>query len=103
MKNRNNKRSLLAFVLAAVTLLNCFPNLLPVKAAAASSSEIKKQIQAVQKEKEALKEQMAQVQTQYEANENALLDLISQKNVLDQEIGLPVSYTHLTLPTILRV
>ena len=68
------RRTILASLTAAGLLLNCFFGFLPATAQAASSSEIKKQI--------------TQVQSQYEENENDLLDLIARKNVLDQEIGL---------------
>lgn len=82
------RRTILASLTAAGLLLNCFFGFLPAAAQAASSSEIKKQIEAVEEEKAALKKQITQVQSQYEENENDLLDLIARKNVLDQEIGL---------------
>ena len=82
------RRTILASLTAAGLLLNCFFGFLPATAQAASSSEIKKQIEAVEEEKAALKKQITQVQSQYEENENDLLDLIARKNVLDQEIGL---------------
>ena len=82
----NNKRvkSLIAAFLAAVLVLS----LVPVRAEAASSSEIKKQINALKEEKEALQEQIEEIRGQYQANEDELLDMVNQKNVIDQEITL---------------
>lgn len=70
------------FALALVT------GMLTTTASAASSSEIRKQINALKEEKEALQEKISQVRDQYEENENEIADIIAQKSVLDQEIQL---------------
>lgn len=88
MNKRKQLVSVLAGLMAAVMLLSLILSLLPTAASAASSSEIRKQIDALKEEKEQIKEKIAEVQEQYEANENEIYDLISRKNVIDQEIQL---------------
>ena len=88
MKNRKRMVSVLAGVMAFVMLLTLVLGLLPTPAAAASSSEIRKQINQLKKEKEEIKDKIADVQEQYEENENEIADIISRKNVIDQEIQL---------------
>lgn len=88
MKKRKNFVSILAGVMAAVLLLTLVLGLLPTKASAASSSEIRKQINKLKEEKEALKGKIAEVQEQYKKNENEILDIIAKKNVIEQEIQL---------------
>lgn len=71
--------------------LACFMALsfhLPTPANAASSSEIRNQINALKEEKEEIQAKIAEVQAQYEENENEIANIISQKNVIDQEIQL---------------
>ena len=80
--------SIMAGVMAAVMLLTLILGLLPAKASAASSSEIKKQIAQLKEEKKALQEQMDEVQGQYEENENEILDTVNKKSTIDQEISL---------------
>lgn len=88
MNKRKQLVSVLAGVMAAVMLLTLILSLLPTTASAASSSEIRKQINALKEEKEQIKEKIAEVQEQYEENENEIYDIISKKNVIDQEIQL---------------
>ena len=84
MKNPRKGRSLLALVLAAVMFLSA----VPFPARAASSSEIKKEISALKEEKAIMQKQIDEIRSQYEANENEMLDMVNQKNVIDQEIAL---------------
>jgi len=88
MKNRKRVVSILAGVMAFVMLLTLILGLLPARASAASSSEIRKQINQLKKEKEEIKDKIAEVQEQYEQNEDEIADIISRKNVIDQEIQL---------------
>jgi len=88
MKNRKRMVSILAGVMAFVMLLTLILGLIPTPAAAASSSEIRKQINKLKEEKEEIKDKIAEVQDQYEENENEIVDIISRKNVIDQEIQL---------------
>jgi len=79
------KRSLGVFVLTLLMILSFGT---PTPANAVSSSEIRNQINALKEEKEAIQEKIAEVQDQYEENENEISNIISQKNVIDQEIQL---------------
>ncbi len=88
MKNRKKLVSLLAGLMAAIMLLTLILSIVPVRASAASSSEIRKQINALKKEKEEIKDKIKEVQEQYEENEDEIVNIISKKNVIDQEIQL---------------
>ena len=88
MKNRKRMVSILAGAMAAIMLLTLILGLIPTRASAASSSEIKKQITALKKKVEETKEEIKEVQAQYEENEDEIADIISKKNVIDQEIQL---------------
>ena len=79
------KRKLGVFVLAFLMILSFG---LPTPVNAASSSEIRNQINALKEEKEAIQDKIAEVQAQYEENENEIANIIAQKNVIDQEIQL---------------
>ena len=88
MKNRKRFVSILAGVMAAVMLLTLVLGLLPTRASAASSSEIRKQINHLKEEKQEIQEKIKEVQAQYEENENEIANIIAKKNVIDQEIQL---------------
>ena len=86
MKNRKRLVSILAGIMAAVMLLTLLLSILPTFAGAASSSEIRKQIIALQSERKELQSQIKDVQAQYKQNENEIADIIARKNVIEQEI-----------------
>ena len=89
MNNRKRMVSILAGVMAAVLLLTLVLSLVPVRVRAAeSSSEIRAQINALKKEKEAIQAQIKDVKQQYKANQDEIADVVARKNVIDQEIGL---------------
>lgn len=88
MKNRKRLVSILAGIMAAVMLLTLIIGLLPTRASAASSSEIRKQINELKAQKQEIEDQIAQVQADYQKNEDELYDIVARKNVIDQEIGL---------------
>ena len=84
MKYPKMGRSLLAVFLAAVMFLS----IVPAPAEAASSSEIKKQINALKDEKAIMQEKINELRGQYEANEDEIQGMVNQKNTIDQEIAL---------------
>ena len=88
MKNRKRMVSILAGLMAFIMLLSLMLSLLPTRVNAASSSEIRKQINQLKKEKEEIKDKIAEVQEQYEQNEDEIAHIIARKNVIDQEIQL---------------
>ena len=86
-----NKRKLLVSILAAfmavIMVLGLILSLIPT-VSAASSSEIKKQITEMKKEREELKKQMEEIKKQYQMNEDEIANIVSQKNIIDQEISI---------------
>lgn len=84
MKKRNTGKSLIALMLVAVMLVG----IVPAPAAAASSKEIKEQISDLKKEKEEMQKEINALRSQYQANENEMIDMVNQKNTIDQEIAL---------------
>ena len=84
MKYPHIGRSLLAVFLAVVMFLSVVPA--PVRAA--SSSEIKQQINALKDEKAIMQAKINELRGQYNANANEIQDMVNQKNAIDQEIAL---------------
>ncbi len=87
MTQRKLGTKLLAIFLAAVTVFA----LLPSQAEAASSSEIKEQLDELKDQNADLKAELAALREQYRANENEIEDLVGQKDLIDQEISLLTS------------
>ena len=88
MKNRKKFVSILAGIMAGILLLTLILSVLPAAVhAEESSSEIREQINQMQAEQAQLEAQQAALKSQYQANENEMLDMVSQKNVIDQEIA----------------
>ena len=88
MNNRKKLVQILAGVMAAIMLLTLILGLIPTKVSAASSSEIKKQINALKKQKTELQTQIQDVQNQYEENEDEIANMVNQKYAIDQEISI---------------
>ena len=88
MNKRNKWVSFLAGIMAAVMLLSLILSLIPTKAHAASSSEIKKQIEELKDQKNQLEDQMESLQEEFESNEDEISSLVSQKYIIDQEVFL---------------
>ena len=88
MKNRKRLISILAGIMAAVMLLSLIATLLPTRANASVSSEIRAQINDLQAQRKEIKNQIKEVKEAYKENENEVADIIARKNVIDQEIGL---------------
>lgn len=75
-------------ILALVFAVLLVSVLMPGKADAASSSEIKKQIDELEEQNAELKAEIREIRSQYKANEDEIKDMVSKKNVIDQEISL---------------
>ena len=84
MTTRKFGKKLIACLLTAVMVFSMFP----YTAQAASSSEIRSQINDLKEEKKELQEQIDKVRSQYQANEDEMVNLVGQKDVIDQEIAL---------------
>ena len=77
-------KTLFSGVLAALLLLGC----LPVQAAAASSAEIQKQINGLKDQKKEIQKQIDSIQRQYDDNFGEMVDIVTRKETIDQEITL---------------
>ena len=85
---KKQRISILAGLLAAVMILSLLLTLLPASVSAASSSEIRNQLNDLKDQKKELAEQISQVKGQYQANENEIEDMVNRKNSIDQQIAL---------------
>lgn len=86
-----NKRklwvSIMAGVLATVMVLSLIGSIVPILAdAAESSSELKKQLDALKEEKAAIDSTIAELEGQLSDNMTEMEQIVTQKNVIDQEI-----------------
>ncbi len=88
MKNRRLWVSILAGILAAVMLLSLIVSLLPQRASAASSSEIKKQIEALEGDQAEMQEQIDALKAQQDSNLSDIRALAEQKSIIEQQVGL---------------
>lgn len=88
MKNRRLWVSILAGVLAGVMLLSLIISLIPQKASAASSSEIKKQIEALEGDQAEMQEQIEALKAQQDSNLSDIRALAEQKSIIEQQVGL---------------
>lgn len=73
-----------SLVIAFTSVLGIFP--VPVNAA--SSSEIRNQINALKEEKAEIEKKIEDIQEQFEENEDEIANIIAKKNAIDQEISL---------------
>ena len=88
MKNRKKLVSILAGVMAAVLVLTLILSLLPTRAYAASSSEIRKQITGLQEQRTEMKSKMKELESQYQENKDEISNIVAKKNLIDQEMTL---------------
>ena len=88
MNKRKTLIKVMAGIMAAMLLLTLIAGLIPRPASAASSSEIRKQINALKEQKKEIQEQIKDVQQQYEQNSDEIKDIMARKNVIDQEVQL---------------
>lgn len=88
MKNRRLWISIIAAVLAVAMVLSLIVAILPHSAGAASSSELKNQLDELQAQKDAISQQIADLESQQSENRDELEGIISQKTVIDQQVAL---------------
>ena len=88
MKNRKRWVSVMAGVMAAIMLLSLILSLIPTRVGAASSSEIKKQIAALQNEKKEIDAQLKEAKSHLKQNTNEIRGIVAQKDAIDQEVQL---------------
>ena len=87
-----NKRKLLvsivAGIMAVVMVLGFILSVIPTRVSAASSSEIKKQINEMKEQRKEIQAEMDAIETQYAENADEIYNLVNEKNAIDYEIGL---------------
>ncbi len=88
MKNKTNWLSAVSAVLAGVLILCLVLGMIPTPASAASSSEIKNQIEELEKKREELNEKIDELQDKKDVNASEIREILEQKNLIDQQIGL---------------
>ena len=88
MNNRKKLVQILAGVMAAIMVLTLVLSLIPAKVSAASSGEIRKQLNKLKEEQNAITAQIDEVRGLYDANSSEIDGLSNQKNAIDQEITL---------------
>ena len=92
MKKKNNKKklmvSIVSGILAAILLLTLIVGLIPTRVGAASSKELKGQLNDLKAQRGEIRSQIKDLQSQIKDNMSEMEKIIAQKNVIDQEIGL---------------
>ncbi|MDD6199914.1 MAG: peptidoglycan DD-metalloendopeptidase family protein [Firmicutes bacterium] len=88
MKNKKFWVSLIAGIMAGLMLLTLLLSLLPTKANAASSSEIKSQIEELEEKQQELENKIEALQGQQSDNVTEIRAILEQKNLIDQQVGL---------------
>ncbi len=87
MKNRKFWVALMALILVAVMILSLIVTALP-HAHAASSSEIKDQIEQMEKEQEGMQAEIDALKGQQKENLSEIKDIVEQKSLIEQQVGL---------------
>ena len=88
MKIHKKMKAVLSALLAFTLLFTLMGDMMPSTVSAAGSGEIRKQINQLKKQRNDIQKEIDEVQKQYKQNEDELKDIVSRKNVIDQEIGL---------------
>ncbi len=88
MDKRRKLVSIVAGILAGILILSLILGLIPPTVRAASSSEIKDQLEELEKEQEELQNQIDDLKDQQDANVTEIRAIMEQKNIIDQQVGL---------------
>ena len=86
MKNRKLWVCIMAGFLAVMMLLTLIVGILPRPVSAASSSEIKKQLDELKQQREEQNKELQNLKNQYKQNHEKIEDIVAEKQILDQEI-----------------
>ena len=86
MKNKKRLLPLLSGFFALLLLGNLVLNAIPSEVEAASASELKQQLDALEKEKDKIDAQLKELEGQLSDNLNEMEKIIAQKDIIDQEI-----------------
>ena len=80
--------SILAGLLALVMVLGLVASFIPTPVSAASSSEIKKQLDSLKEDKKAIQEEIQKLKGQINENQSEMEQMVQKKDLIDQEISL---------------
>ena len=82
------KRKLRMAAIAGLLVLAVVIGMFPAPAEAASSSEIKQQLNELEEREEELQAQIDELRGKYQETENEIQDMVNQKDIIDREIAL---------------
>lgn len=88
MKNKKLWVSVLAGIMAGMLLLGLLASVLPAPASAASSSELKKQLEEMEKAQAERQKQIEALEQKISDNMSQMQKLVAEKSAIDQQIGL---------------
>jgi murein DD-endopeptidase MepM/ murein hydrolase activator NlpD len=88
MKNRKLWVSILSGILAAIMLLSLLASLIPQKASAASSDELKQELDSLKEQNQAVEDKLAELNGQLKDNLETMMDVVKQKGIIDLEVNL---------------
>ena len=88
MDKRKMHMSVLAGIVAFAMVLSLSAGFLPTEADAASSSELKAQLNVLQEQNENLEAEIANLHDQISENSDEIERMVAEKNIIDQEIFL---------------
>ena len=89
MKNKKKLLvSVMAGLLAALLLLTLIVGIIPVAAGAASSKELKGQLNDLKAQRGEIRSQIKELESHIKDNMSEMEKIVAEKNVIDQEIGL---------------
>ena len=80
--------SILAGIMAAVMLLGLVASFIPTHAHAATSSELKAQLDKLKEEKAKIDAKVNEIKGQIKENNEDMQEMVDQKNLIDQEVAL---------------
>ena len=87
MNNKKRMISVVAGILVLVMILGLVAGIVPILAdAATSSSELKQQLQALEKDKNKIDKEISKLEGQLSDNLSEMEEIVAQKNIIDQEI-----------------
>ena len=88
MEKSKRQVSVLAVILALTLVLSMATGILPTQAEAATSSELKAQLNALQTQNAAISAQLAELRQDLSENNSEIERMVQEKNIIDQEIFL---------------
>lgn len=88
MEKSKRQTSVVAVILAFAMVLGLATGILPMQAEAATSSELKAQLNALQSQNAAISAQLAELRQDLSENNSEIERMVQEKNIIDQEIFL---------------